>query len=194
VKGEAVKGKTAKPGKPGLKELARQWWILVVGVGVALVLGLLDHGRGARIVDTTLYSLREMALVLPPIFILLGLLDVWVPREKMVKFMGEGSGARGALLAFLLGAAAAGPLYGAFPVAQVLLRKGASMRNITILLGAWSTLKIPMLLFELASMGPRFTLTRMAVDIVGVLLIAFLLERFMSAKDRDEIVAKANAS
>jgi uncharacterized membrane protein YraQ (UPF0718 family) len=188
-----MKGKAAQPGKPGVKELARQWWILVVGVGVAMVLGLLDLGRGAKIVDTTLYSLKEMALVLPPIFIILGLLDVWVPREKMVKFMGEGSGARGVLLAFLLGAAAAGPLYGAFPVAQVLLRKGASMRNITILLGAWSTLKIPMLLFELANMGARFTLTRMAVDVVGVLLIALALERFMSAKDREEIITKANA-
>lgn len=187
-------GKAAQPAKPGLAALARQWWIVVLGVGLALALGLADRGRGAKIVDTTLYSLKEMALVLPPIFIILGLLDVWVPREKMVRFMGEGSGVKGVLLAFLLGAAAAGPLYGAFPVAQVLLRKGASMRNVTILLGSWSTLKIPMLLFELTSMGPRFTLTRMAVDVVGVLLIALLLDRLMPAKDKDEIIAKSGGA
>lgn len=34
---------------------------------------------------------KTMLLVIPPIFILLGLLDVWVPREKMMKFMGPGS-------------------------------------------------------------------------------------------------------
>jgi uncharacterized membrane protein YraQ (UPF0718 family) len=42
-----------------------------------------------------------MLLVIPPIFILLGLLDVWVPKEK-VKFMGEGSGLKGVLLAIFL--------------------------------------------------------------------------------------------
>jgi uncharacterized membrane protein YraQ (UPF0718 family) len=194
VRSNTVNAGTSKGAQPGFKEIARQWWIVVLGVGLALALGLADRSRGAKIVDTTLYSLKEMALVLPPIFIILGLLDVWVPREKMVRFMGEGSGVKGVLLAFLLGAAAAGPLYGAFPVAQVLLRKGASVRNVTILLGSWSTLKIPMLLFELTSMGPRFTLTRMAVDVVGVLLIALLLDRFMTTKDREEIIAKANAA
>lgn len=174
-----------------MKDILKKWWILAVGLGLALALGLIDRGRGAKIVDTTLVSLKEMLLVLPPIFIILGLLDAWVPREKMIRYMGEGSGAKGVLLAFLLGAAAAGPLYGAFPVAQVLLRKGASVRNITILLGAWSTLKIPLLLFELTSMGARFTLTRMAVDIGGVLVISLLLDRLLTAKDREEIIARA---
>ena len=43
-------------------------------------------------------NLLEMASVLPPIFILLGLLDVWVERETMVRYMGEGSGLKGAAL------------------------------------------------------------------------------------------------
>lgn len=60
-------------------------------------------------------QVKTMMLVLPPIFLLLGLLDVWVPRETMVKYMGPGSGIKGPLIAFALGSAAAGPLYGAFP-------------------------------------------------------------------------------
>jgi uncharacterized membrane protein YraQ (UPF0718 family) len=82
-------------------------------------------------------------------------------------------------------------LYAAFPVAQVLLKKGASMRNVLILIGAWSTTKIPMLMFELTNMGTRFTVTRLVVDLAGILLIALLLERFMKDTDRDEILAKA---
>jgi len=177
-----------------LKELAKRWWIFFVAAILALVLGLADHSRGTKIIDVTLSSLKEMLLVLPPIFIILGLLDVWVPREQMIRFMGEGSGAKGILLAVFLGSAAAGPLYGAFPVAQVLLKKGASLRNVVILLGAWSTTKIPMLMFEFANLGARFTLTRLAVDMAGIILIAVLMERFMSEKDREEILAKAQAS
>ena len=82
-------------------------------------------------------------------------------------------------------------LYAAFPVAQVLLKKGASMRNVLILLGAWSTTKIPMLMFELTSMGARFTATRLIVDLGGIFLIALLMERFMKEEDRDEILEKA---
>jgi hypothetical protein len=83
-----------------------------------------------------------MLSVLPPIFILLGLLDVWVDRATMMKFTGKGSGLKGVLIAFLLGSAAAGPLYAAFPVAGVMLKKGSSLFNVFIFIGAWSTTKI----------------------------------------------------
>jgi uncharacterized membrane protein YraQ (UPF0718 family) len=169
----------------------RRYLFLVLAVGAILALWIANRDLGARAVDITLSNLKEMLLVLPPIFIILGLLDVWVPRERMIKLMGEASGWRGALIAFLLGSAAAGPLYAAFPVAQVLLKKGASMRNVLILIGAWSTTKIPLLMFELTSMGARFTLTRLIVDLGGILLIALLLERFMKDADRNEILAKA---
>lgn len=37
----------------------------------------------------------EMLSIIPPIFILLGLLDVWVQRETMIKLMGKESGILG---------------------------------------------------------------------------------------------------
>jgi len=174
-----------------LKNAMKQWWILFVAVLLALGLWLFDRGRGVQMVDVTLYSLKEMLLVLPPIFIILGLLDVWVPREQMIRFMGEDSGLKGIMLAILLGSAAAGPLYAAFPVAQVFLKKGASLRNVLILLGAWSTTKIPMLMFELSNLGARFTVTRLVVDIAGILLIAWIMDRILGQKDRAEIREKA---
>jgi uncharacterized membrane protein YraQ (UPF0718 family) len=176
-----------------MKEIVKRWWLFAAAILVVAFLWVLDPGRGAKMVDITLYSLKEMLLVLPPIFIILGLLDIWVPRERMIRLMGDGSGPKGTLLAFFLGSAAAGPLYGAFPVAQVLLKKGASFRNVLILIGAWSTTKIPMLMFEYANMGARFTLTRLAVDLCGILLIAWLLDHSLSSKDRGEILAKAQA-
>lgn len=79
-------------------------------------------------------------------------------------------------------------------MAQVLLKKGASIRSVLILIGAWSTTKIPQLMFEYANRGARFTLTRLAVDLPGIALIAWLLERFMREGDRREILEKANAA
>jgi len=182
-------------GKPrGSRPTApRSWLLLGAALAATAVLWLVNRDAGEKAVSGTLASLREMVFVLPPIFIILGLLDVWVPRERMVKYLGEGSGLRGILIAFVLGSAAAGPLYAAFPVARVLLKKGASMRSVLVLLGAWSPTKIPMLMFEYANLGARFTLTRLAVDLVGIAGIALLMERILGPGDRDEIRATAEA-
>jgi hypothetical protein len=78
------------------------------------------------------------------------------------------------VLAIFIGSAAAGPLYGAFPVAAVFMRKGVSFTNILIFIGAWTTTKIPKFLFEIAALGPKFAWTRLAVDIPGIIIIAWV--------------------
>lgn len=152
-----------------------------VGVFVAtVILGivtLLSPDRAADAVTTIGYNLREMLLVIPPIFVLLGLMDVWVPRETLIRYMGRGSGPRGTLIAFVIGSLAAGPLYAAFPIAVVLLRKGSSFFNVMVFLGAWSTTKVPMFLFEYAALGGPFALTRLAANMPAILLIALVLSR-----------------
>ena len=175
------------------QSFVKRYYLLILVSAAAIVLYLFDGSIGRRAADIAALNLGEMLLVIPPIFVILGLLDVWVPRQRMIKFMGDGSGLKGMAFAFVLGSAAAGPLYGAFPVAQVLLKKGASFRNVFILLGAWSTTKIPMLLFEFSNMGPRFAGTRMTVDVVGIVLIALVMERFLTNEDRHEILGKVEA-
>lgn len=56
---------------------------------------------------------------------------------------------KGIFLVILLAMLQAGPLYGAFPVAHVLYKKGASIRNIFVYLGAFSSIKLPMLGIEI---------------------------------------------
>jgi len=111
----------------------------------------------------------------------------------MMKYTGKGSGFKGALIAFLLGSAAAGPLYAAFPFAAVMLKKGSSLMNVLIFIGAWSTTKIPLLAFEAASMGPMFTLVRFGLSLVGIPLIAFLTERSLGEKQLEELYALNSA-
>lgn len=132
-------------------------------------------------------QIKTMLLVVPPIFLLLGLLDVWVPRETMIRFMGPDSGIKGPIIAFALGSAAAGPLYGAFPVAAVLMKKGSSFTNILIFIGAWSTTKVPMFLFETQALGYRFALSRLAIDLVGIVVIAFALKAVIPGKEVERI-------
>ena len=165
----------------------RLFFILILGYGV---LFFINESLFNMSTQKTSSSLLEMIQILPPVFILLGLLDVWVKRETMVKMMGKDSGIMGILLAFFLGSAAAGPLYAAFPVALTLLKKGSSFRNVLILIGAWSTTKIPLLIFEASSMGLNFTLIRFGLNIFGILGIALISEIVLGHKELEEIHAR----
>jgi uncharacterized membrane protein YraQ (UPF0718 family) len=174
-----------------MKFILRYKFALLMAV-VFGVLFIVNAAFAQKAWSVTLFSLQEMLLVIPPVFVLLGLLDVWVPRATMVRFMGEGSGLQGALLAIFIGSAAAGPLYGAFPVAAVFLKKGASIRNVFVFVGAWSTTKIPMFLFEYGALGGRFALTRLLVDIPGIIVIAAILGVFLGGKEREDLVRRAS--
>ena len=189
VQNPSQPGNMGNQKQPFLKRYGAFFLLLLAGVVAGLVLP--DLGKAA--LNNVLGSFKEMLSVLPPIFILLGLLDVWVDRATMIKYTGRGSGFKGVLIAFLLGSAAAGPLYAAFPFAAVMLKKGTSIPNVLIFIGAWSTTKIPMLAFEAASMGVTFTLVRLALCLVGIPLIAFITDRVIGQAGADEIYALNDA-
>lgn len=161
--------------------------LVIINVGFLVIFPAL----GEKSISITWSNTLEMLSIIPPIFILLGLLDVWVQREMMIKLMGEKSGFIGIAIAFFLGSAAAGPLYAAFPVAGVLLKKGSKLSNVLIFMGAWSTTKIPMLLFEASSMGWMFTITRFLLNVPGIALIAYLTERLLNESEKQYIYENA---
>ncbi len=170
----------------------KKYAIFIIASIIIGITFLWNREIGLKAMDTVKFSFKEMIMVLPPIFVLLGLLDVWVPKDTMVRFMGEGSGFVGILLAFILGSAAAGPLYGAFPVAAVFMKKGVKFSNILIFLGAWSTTKLPMILFEIASMGSKFALTRFLINIPGILVIAYIVNKSLKEEEIALIYEKAS--
>ncbi len=176
-----------------MKKFLKRYQFFIITLAAFAALWLINASTAWEATGIIGFSFKEMLLVIPPIFVLLGLLDVWVPREVMMRFMGEGSGIKGIVLAFIIGSAAAGPLYGAFPVAAVFMKKGVKFSNILIFIGAWSTTKIPMLLFELSSLGWQFTLTRLLVDIPGIIVIAYILAKLVKKEEVDQLYARAQA-
>jgi len=170
-----------------MKGFLKRYKVFLLLIIINVVIGIALPDIGLKSISITKQNFMEMISVIPPIFILLGLLDVWVDRATMMKYTGKGSGLKGILIAFLLGSAAAGPLYAAFPIAGVMLKKGSSLFNVFIFIGAWSTTKIPMLTFEAASLGPTFTLTRLALSIIGILIIAATAEKTLNQEQQKEI-------
>ena len=166
-----------------------KFFIVLLIINIVMLFTAPEFGK--KSFSITYDNLLEMLGVIPPIFILLGILDVWLKKETMIKYMGKGSGIVGLLLSFIIGATAAGPLYAAFPVAGVLLKKGTSIFNVLIFIGAWSTMKIPLLIFESTALGYRFSMLRLALNIIGIPLIAFIINLFLKEENSKEIYALA---
>lgn len=174
-----------------MKKFIKRYRVFLILFFINAIVAFLYPEIGQSSTKITINNLKEMISVIPPIFILLGLLDVWVEKETMVKYMGEGAGIRGILLAFFLGSAAAGPLYAAFPIAGVLIKKGSKLSNVFIFIGAWSTTKIPLILFETSAMGWKFTALRFVINLFGIMGIAYITERLLNTEDRKALYASA---
>jgi uncharacterized membrane protein YraQ (UPF0718 family) len=121
-------------------------------------------------------GIGEVLAIVPSVLVLVGLFDAWVPKEVVEHGLGPMSGLRGVLFALLLGTGAAGPIYAAFPIGISLREKGARTANLVIFLGAWATIKIPMLMMESAFLGTRFAMLRLAITLPGIIACGFLIE------------------
>lgn len=161
-----------------LRKYKVDFTVILAFAGLIGISYFVDWSAGEQLFEATFWRfLKEMLTILPCMFILIGLFDVWIPREKIEKHIGSGSGIKGISLMILLAVSQAGPLYSAFPVAHLLWKKGCSLRNIFVYLGMFSAAKIPMLTFEIGFLGLKFSLLRLILTIPVFIIIAIIMEK-----------------
>lgn len=134
-------------------------------------------------VKNSMYYIIEMLQIMPVIFILTSIIEAWVPKEVIMKGFGEKAGIKGSVFSFLLGSFSAGPIYAAFPICKMLLKKGASIANVVIILSAWAVIKVPMLANEAKFLGVQFMGARWILTVIAIIIIAYLMTIFVKKKD-----------
>ena len=159
-----------------VKALIKRYIFFIVLILLTIIITIFNKEIGVKSFKIAFTSFKQMIEVVPPIMVILGLMDVWIPRETMMKYMGDNSGIRGIFISILIGSIAAGPMYAAFPFAKVLLKKRVKFSNIIIFMNAWCVTKISTLIFEFSSLGYKFTLARLFIDIPGVIIMGYLVE------------------
>ncbi len=162
---------------------ARSWAVPAGAVlAAAVLLAFFPQNSGPSLDALGQFAL-EMVYVMPAVLVVMGLFSVWVPKEMVVRHLGEGTGARGIALSLLLGTLPTGPLYAAFPLARSLLDKGALTANAFVFLAAWACIKIPQELVELKFLGWQFTLARFIFTVIVVVALAFVFKRVLEGRD-----------
>ncbi|MBQ3171966.1 MAG: hypothetical protein IJB53_08655, partial [Mailhella sp.] len=77
------------------RAVLRKYGFLVFAVALALAGWLIDSAKAEQGLVLAGEGIAEMLGFLPPVFVLLGLFDVWVDRETVIRLMGRESGAKG---------------------------------------------------------------------------------------------------
>ncbi len=165
-----------------IERLKKNKLIVLVAL-IYLSLFIINPEKAKLALDNSSYYLIEMIQIMPVIFLLTVVIDAWVPKDLIVTKLGEGSGITGNLFSILLGSISAGPIYAAFPICKMLIKKGASIMNIIIILSAWAVIKIPMLANEAKFLGAKFMGLRWVLTVIAILIMAFISSKIIKKED-----------
>lgn len=156
--------------------------ILVCYALFILISWITDFDQGKEIGDNFVAFATEMLKIIPCVFILIGLFQVWVPRETIERHFGQESGIKGYIWSILIAGTTVGGLYVAFPVAYTLYSKGAKLSVIFTYIGASAICRIPMTFFEASFLGIKFTLIRFMVALPLVIISSIMLASYLKKR------------
>ncbi len=168
-----------------LKKLKGNLFLVVV-ILAYIIMFIARPEMGVASVKNSAYYIKEMLMIMPVIFILTALLDLWLPKEKVMRFLGKDAGGKGIVFSFVLGSVSAGPVYAAFPMCVMLHKKGASIRNIVIILSSWAVIKIPMLINEAKFLGPKFMAIRWVLTVIAIIIFSWITSKMVKDSDLPE--------
>jgi len=117
----------------------------------------------------------ELLKIIPVVFILVGLFEVWVPRETIEKHLGDAKNIMAYIWVLLLAMTTIGGLFVALPIAESLENKGASKPVVLTYLTGATVVRLPMTIFEATFLGLKFTMVRWSSAIVLTIVTSFIL-------------------
>ena len=147
----------------GIKKLGLAIWGFIKGIGLSV----------AEVVTT-------FKKVFPYILIGVGIGSIihnWIPEAWVEAVLGSRN-PLGVVLATLVGVPMYADIFGAIPVAEALLGKGALLGTILSFMMAVTTLSLPSLIMLRKAVKPRLLATFIAICIIGIIMVGYGFNAF----------------
>lgn len=161
-----------------MRALLRSQWLLLFTIGLYLYAFAVAPERAGNALQTGGTIFVSVVLLIVSVFGLVGLLQVWISRELIVKLLGREGGFKGLLIAALCGTLLIGPAYIIFPLLMSLQKQGARWAVITIVLTSYAV-KVQMIPIEIGFLGWPFSLARALITIALAIPTGLLVEACM---------------
>lgn len=160
--------------------IKKNWFLGLILVSY-LVLGAILPRKAEAALSSTWHTISSVAIIIVSVFVLIGLVQVWLKEESVAKKLGAGSGIKAILISALFGSFLVGPLFAVFPLLKSLLKRGARVGVIVAMLTTWAV-KVPMLPLEIKFLGLNFALLRVALVLLLAIPISLLIEKIVTAR------------
>lgn len=151
------------------------FWFLALSILITLIVYGLNAAKGAIVAKTVYATFFEVLDIIVAVSIFIGLFQVWVKPQTIVKLLGKGSGLKGFVLVCTFPILMGGSLFTIFPLLKVLKEKGARIGAIASFITAWGG-KAPLLPLESQFLGWPFALVRLGFTVLLAFVMGFLMD------------------
>ena len=134
--------------------------------------------------ERLLYAKEQVAQTFRKVFpyILIGVgigavIHNWIPENRVVAVLGNGN-PFGVILATLIGIPMYADIFGAIPIAEALLGKGAQLGTVLAFMMGVTTLSLPSLIMLRKAVKPKLLGVFIAVCTAGIILVGYLFNLF----------------
>ena len=126
-------------------------------------------------------ALKMFLNVLPLLicaFVIVGFIDLLIPKELLQAWLGEEAGLKGLFIVPVVGALVQGGPYAFFPLFDAIFRDSVSTGTAVSMITAWGMINVGHLPYEFTFLGPRFVALKycmyLAVPTLSGLLAALI--------------------
>lgn len=140
------------------------WPTVIMGalaIALFIIATFLGEGKNIAGLRRAWEMTRQIVPLLAFAFIMAGLVQVLLPKDLLVRWVGENSGLRGIIIGTLAGAITPGGPYVSLPIVAGLLSGGAGVGTMVSFLTSWSLWAVARLPMEVGIIGWKFTLIRL---------------------------------
>lgn len=150
---------------------------------VALILLVISYFKDKKKTLKALNSILKISLnVLPVIFfifVVMGLITIFVSKETIANLLGSKSGITGILLGEIIGAIALIQPSAVYPFSGTLLNKGASYAVLYAFIGTAILIGVSTLPAEIKFLGKKFTLIRNLLTFIIIFIFSLFIHFIM---------------
>ncbi len=151
----------------------------ILTIGCLLVSFLFDTGKTLNGIKK---GLKMFLNLLPVLLLMLALVSIVlfiIPEKTFVKYIGEGSGIKGWLIAASLGSVALIPGFIAYPLCGILIKSGVAYSTIAVFITTLMMVGLLTLPVEAKFFGWKISIIRNILSFVSALIIGFLMTLFL---------------
>jgi len=176
-----------------MKKMVRDALIYVLVTGAIWgIISIVSPAKGLLVGEVAYGAFTKAVEIIIAVFIIIGLIQVWVGPQTLSKLLGKEAGWKGLALASTVPIFIGGSLFTIFPLLKTLRDKGASIACVMAFITAWAG-KAPLLPLEIEFLGWKFAVLRISL-IIPFAVVMGLLSQFVLEKwqDRHPAVIKAS--